>query len=456
MLTPVITKPIGGSKRLDFLRHLGDAVSGTGGVGCLDVSGRSVYLVNDGDLVSELLQRRADALEKSEFQHEVMGGTEALGPGFGNGLLTSSSRAHKRQYKLIGRVFDKRHLEHYASIMAACAEEAISTWRSGDEVGLQGPLMDIAVQSLGRSLLSTDFGAERARVTAMILGLTDAIGGANRQRKEAKANAEELKRLIAYGHDLVDRMILARVDVPPRALPDMIDVLFEARREDAAALRAGERPDYLASDRQLHDELVTMLFTGSENPKNSLLWALWLIAGEPGVKARLFEEIDAVLGDRAIVHDDVERLAYTTQVFKEALRLYPPGYAFGRRTTEDIQLGDTRIPRGSEILVSPYLLHRRPAWFPDPERFDPSRFSPENEAKLPRTAFMPFGVGARACIGGGFAMLEGPIVLATLLRRFDVSLADGAEIEARATITLRPKGDLRLRLSGRPRGHVAP
>ncbi len=232
-------------------------------------------------------------------------------------------------------------------------------------------------------------------------------------------------------------------------------MLLEARHEDAAALRAGESPAYLASDRQIHDELVTMLFTGSENPKNALLWALWLIAGEPAVKARMFAEIDAVLGDRPIAHGDVGRLAYTRQVFHEAVRLYPPGYAFGRRTTEPIQLGQTRIPAGCEILVSPYLLHCRAEVFPDPERFDPARFAPENEARIPRTAFLPFGAGARACIGGAFAMLQGPIVLATVRRRFDIALADSTPLEARATLTLRPRSELRLRLTARSASHVA-
>lgn len=446
------TKPIGGSKRLEFLRHLAHDL---GDIGCVDIAGRSVFLVNEGELVSELLLQRSDALEKSDFQREVMGDTEALGPGFGNGLLTSSSSAHKRQIKILGRIFDRRHLERYAGEIAACAEERVGEWQGGEVVDLQAPLMDIAIQSLGRSLFSTDFGADRADVTQMILSITDGIGGAHRQRKQAKENAVELRRWIAFGHDLVDRMVLARVDVPPGALADMIDVLFEARREDAAALRSGTRPEYLTTDRQIHDELVTMLFTGSENPKNALLWTLGLIAERPDVRARMAAEIDAVLGERPLTYDDVARLSYTTQVFKEALRLYPPGYAFGRHTTQDIELRGTKIPAGSEILISPYLLHRREEWFPDPERFDPSRFDPARENQLPRTAFMPFGAGARACVGGGFAMLEGPIVLATLLRRFDVASMgslDGAParpLEARATITLRPKGDLRVRLTAR-------
>lgn len=440
------TLPIGGSKRLEFLRQ---AARGLGDVGRVEIGGRPVFLVNDGDLVSELLVKNGDALEKSDFQRDVMGDTEALGPGFGNGLLTSSSRAHKRQHRIIAKVFDRKHLERYAEAITACAEETVAALPDGEATDMQAPMMDVAIQSIGRTLLSTTFGDERAQVTEAILTITGAIGGAHRERKQTKENAAELRRHIAFGHDLADRLVLARAGLPPSELPDMLDVLFEARLEDAAALRAGERRDYLASDRQIHDEIVTMLFAGSENPKNSLCWTLWLIAAEPEIKARIFAELDAVLGDRPPTYDDVARLVYTTQVYEEALRLYPPGYAFGRRATREIQLGATTIPEGAELLVSPYLMHRREQWFPDPERFDPSRFDAASTSARPRTAYLPFGLGARACLGGSFAMLQGPLVLASLLHRFDVTHAEGAWVEARATITLRPHGDLLFRLARR-------
>jgi cytochrome P450 len=152
------------------------------------------------------------------------------------------------------------------------------------------------------------------------------------------------------------------------------------------------------------------------------------------------------LGDRAPAVGDLARLSYTLQVFKEALRLYPPAYVFGRQARRSVTIGGYTISEGVEVLISPYLLHRRPDYFPDPERFDPERFAPVTEQRLPHFAFLPFGGGPRGCIGYQFAMIEGQMLLAALARRVRFELAPGQQVEPEPLATLRPRGPILMRV----------
>jgi cytochrome P450 len=231
-----------------------------------------------------------------------------------------------------------------------------------------------------------------------------------------------------------------------------VDRMIAERRSSVAAprdlltqlLRAGGGEE-LMSDRQLRDEIVTLFVAGHETTATALAWAFYLLGRAPEAYARL--EREALALGRTPEASDLERLPYAQQVFKEALRLYPPVPVFERMALEPTQIGGHPIERGQYVAVFPYALHRRPRIYPDPERFDPERFTPEAEERRSRHAFAPFGTGPRVCIGNHFALLEGPLVLATLLRQCRLEPVDDVPVEPDPiAATMRPLGAIRMRV----------
>jgi cytochrome P450 len=204
------------------------------------------------------------------------------------------------------------------------------------------------------------------------------------------------------------------------------------------------------SDEQLRDEAMTILLAGHETTANALAWTWYLLAQHPEVEARLHAEVDAVLGDRLPVRDDVDRLPFTRQVIAESMRLYPPAWAVGRQATADVEVASASGPRLIRkdwvVLMSQWVTHRDPRWWPQPEKFDPGRWLPESgaaAARRPRYAYYPFGGGPRSCIGEAFAWTEAMLVLAMLGQKWKLRLARPDErLELVPTITLRPKRGL--------------
>ena len=192
------------------------------------------------------------------------------------------------------------------------------------------------------------------------------------------------------------------------------------------------------TDRQLRDEVMTMLLAGHETTSLALSWTFFLLSQHPAVERRLADEADHVVGDRRAAFADADRLTYTRMVLDETMRLYPPAWGFSRLAIADDRIGGYKVPAGSIVFLIPYVVHRRPTWWPDPERFNPDRFAPEAAAERPRFAYFPFGGGPRHCIGYQFALLEAQLILATVTRRYRIQLAPGQQISAEPLITLRP------------------
>ena len=193
------------------------------------------------------------------------------------------------------------------------------------------------------------------------------------------------------------------------------------------------------SDRQVRDEATTLFVAGHETTANALAWVFYLLAKNPEAQARAQAEADA-FGPEGPTSFAPERLAFTTRVFKEALRLYPPVLMLGRRSLEPVEIAGQALPARTIVFVNPYGIHMSSAVWPDPDRFDPDRFLPEREASRHKCAWLPFGAGPRVCIGNHFALMEGPIVLATLLRNARFEVDPTRHIDAALFATLRPKG----------------
>ncbi|MSP59965.1 MAG: cytochrome P450 [Myxococcales bacterium] len=421
---------------------------------------RTVVVVNSPSLLHEMLVEKGKVFEKSPV---VRG---ALYPLVGEGLFTSRGELWRRQRKLMAPMFQPAQIARYALAMAECTRRGVATWQDGATVEMARETTRITMSIAGRTLFDAETFDEADAIGA---ALTTALHWADettvslalqiqieaRQRLERLgehlppswrariarmvdalepplllpgARSRELRAAIGVLDERVQRMIDER-RAAGLTRSDLLTALLKSRDEDGARM----------SDRQVRDEVLTLFVAGHETTATGLAWSLHLLARHPESMRRVRAEVDALDGRTPGV-TDLPRLTYTLQVFKEALRLYPPVYLFGRQATEEVTLGGYRLPRGTIVLVSPYGLHRRPAEWPDPERFDPDRFTPEAEAARPRTAWLPFSAGPRTCIGNHFALMEAQIALAIVIQRAE--LTSVGEVEPEPGATLRPRGGM--------------
>lgn len=360
----------------------------------------------------------------------------------GNGLLTSEGEFHHQQRKLAHPPFHRQRIGVAADAVVQCAVAACSRWRKGEWVDIYREMSRLTLSVVGRALFGTDFTGEADELQA---ALTDVL--------------QYFDFAIIPGSELLDRIPY----LPPvrrfrrgrsRLNATIHRVIADARRdgggrEDLAAhlVRAHDALGREgAHDEQIRDELMTLLIAGYETVSDSLSWTWLLLARHPEVEGRLRSELSTVLGGRSATEADLDRLVYTRMVVSESLRLYPTAYVGGYEPLEDYQLGDGWIPRGSLVLTCQYIVHRDERWFPAPERFDPERWSPGRQVERPRYAYFPFGGGPRQCIGEHFAWMEATLVLATIAQRWTLRALSPELPGIYATLTLRPRGDTRLRV----------
>jgi cytochrome P450 len=225
-----------------------------------------------------------------------------------------------------------------------------------------------------------------------------------------------------------------RAQGPVDGEDDLLSLLLHARDEEAD----GGGMD----DRQVRDEVMTVLLAGHETTAMALSWTWYLLDRHRDVAERLRAEILGALGDRDPTIEDLPRLEGATRVIEEAMRLFPPAWIIMRVAKEEDEIGGYRVAPGTLVMLSPYLTHRAPEVWPDPERFDPDRFTAERSEGRPRFAYFPFAGGPRQCIGSEFAMTEATLVLATIIRRFRLELASRRKVVPQPMITLRPRGGL--------------
>jgi cytochrome P450 len=223
----------------------------------------------------------------------------------------------------------------------------------------------------------------------------------------------------------------------PDGRGDLLDMLMSAVDEET-----GQGMD----DAALRDEVMTMFLAGHETTANGLAWTFYLLSKNPAVERKLRDELEQVLGGRAPTFEDLARLRYTTMVFQESLRLYPPAWLLPRTVREDDRLGEYSVPKGAIVLLSPYVLHRHPRYWNNPEGFDPERFENEKPGPLQRYTYFPFGAGPRQCIGSAFATLEAQLIMARVLQRYRLELVPTRKVEPEALITLRPKNGMWMRI----------
>jgi len=423
--------------RRDPLSFLARVQRAHGDVAAFRFGPRRLYLLSHPDLVRDVFVTHHRNFIKSLALQRA----RVL---LGTGLLTSEGDFHLRQRRMAQPAFHRDRVAALAATMAAYAGRAGDGWSAGREMDVVREMNRLTLAIAGDTLFGADVEGEAeevARALDAALGMFDRLTnpfgilldrlplpGTIRLRKARAA-------LDATIYGIIERRRASPVD-----RGDLLSLLLAARDDEGDG--GG------MTDEQLRDEALTLFLAGHETTANALAWSWHLLAANPDAEARLHAEVDAVVGDRLPTADDYPRLPYTRAVFAESMRLYPPAWTVGREPLEDFAAGGYRIPAGTVVMMSPWVVHRDPRWWSDPDRFDPGRWTPEAEAALPRFAYFPFGGGPRKCIGEGFAWMEGVIVLATVARRWRLRPAPGAVVTTAPSITLRPAG-MRMRAEAR-------
>jgi len=403
------------------------------------IFGRHIYQLNHPDLIEDFLLKDA----AKHHRGIVMQRAKVV---LGEGLLTSEEPFHMRQRRLAQPAFLRQRIAAYGAVIGENAATISRGWQSGTVLNVHDEMLELALRIVGKCLFDLDVQSRdevkkiSAAVDAFMGFLPLAILPFSEQIQRLPLPA--MKR-IRKGQADLDAIIYAMIRErrqSPGDRGDLLSMLLEAVDTEEATGRM--------SDRQVHDECLTIMLAGHETTANALSFALWLLAKHPDVQTRLHEEASAVLGSRAPTAADYGRLSYATQVFSETMRLYPPVWVVARACVQPYEIAGYPIRAGAILLAPQFVVHRDSRFFPDPLRFDPERFTPEKkDAKgRPRFAFFPFAAGSRQCIGEGLAWMEGVLSLATIVRDWRLSLPPGAsaEIAMNPAISLRPKHGVSL------------
>ena len=404
-------------------RRFGDVVY-------LKIGPRRGFLITNPRDVRHVLQDNARNYHKSPLYSK-------LRTTLGNGLLTSEDAFWLRQRRIAQPAFHHRRVASLANTMAIAARETASEWQSlasrGEPTDVDEEMMRLTRTVVLRALLGGDLGPFTGKIdhawtiinqhigeSFWSLGLTDWLPTSKERQFQAA-------RAVLRG--AVDHVISERRRNPSENA-DLLSMLMTARDEET-----GES----MTDEQLRVEVTTFLLAGQETTSLALTWTWYLLSQHTESQRRLEHEIAIVLDGRPPEFADLANLPYTRMVIDEAMRLYPPAWGFSRQALSDDDLGGFHLPRGWLAFVVPYVLHRLPAFWPEPEAFDPERFSPERTAARPKFVYLPFGAGPRQCIGNQFALIEAQLIVATLAQHYRLHLVPRHKVEPWALITLRPR-----------------
>ncbi len=395
------------------------------------------YLVNDPEGVRSVLVTNSRSYGKSTIQYS------ALSLVTGEGLLSADTSEWKRQRPMVQPAFHRETLTSIVAHVATAAERIIDDWNAlpeGAVVDIDAVIMNAALEVVGHALFGSDLSTDADALTTATLDALDVVIARARVPITPPAWVPTPgNRKLSSSVAALDRAVHSMLDSRGvREVPaDMLDLLITARDDEGHALTEAE----------IRDQVVTFIVAGHETVASALTWTFALLAENPEVMRTLQAEVDAVLGGKAAQFVNYQRLPYTRAVIDETLRLYPPAWLITRNSLGDDVLGGYEVPQGSLIIMSPWLLHRHPDIWPNPDSFEPQRFI---DGDIDRSAFIPFGAGPRQCIGRDFAYVEAVLLLASLVAHFDVEFPAGERCPpAVPLVTMRPAEGLHLRIRSR-------
>jgi len=402
-------------------------------------------LVVDADIAHKILVSEAKNFRKADRDVKIMGTI------LGNGLVTNNDTpSHKVHRKLVQPGFHFRRMEAYTKTMSDYTEQYIANWEGGTVRSISDDMFKLTMYIVTKTLFDTDMDSmenEADQIGETMKVVQDMINKRFLQiipMPDWVPSPGNLKLSKARKtlHQTIDQIIQSRMK-PNGEIDDngdMMSMLLLAEYEDGSKM----------SPKQVMDELITLFVAGHETTSNALSWAFYLLAKHPEIQTKLQTELDAVLKGKTAEFSNLSDLIYTEMVIKESMRLLPPVWTLNtRQANEDTIIGDYLFPQDKVIFISPFANHTNPKYFPNPEKFDPERFSAENEKSIPKHVYIPFGTGPRVCIGQAFAMMEAKLILASIVQCFEISLAKGQELNPQAQITLSNKDGMNVYIKRR-------
>ncbi|WP_405146035.1 cytochrome P450 [Sphaerisporangium sp. NBC_01403] len=399
----------------------------------LSIGPKTLYFFNHPDHAKHVLA------DNSGNYHKGVGLVQAR-RAIGDGLLTSEGDLWRKQRRMIQPVFQNKRISQQDGIIAKEAANLVERLRShtgGEPVDVVQEMTSLSLGVLGRTLLDADLGAfssighsfeavqDQAMFELVTLSKVPMWVPLPKQIRFRRAR-KELQRI-------VDHLVADRLARTGEGGDDVVSRLIGSTRQEA---------DPRVGRQRMRDELVTLLLAGHETTASTLSWTFHLIDGHPEVRERLRAEAVEVLGDRLPVYEDLHRLRYTAMVVEEVMRLYPPVWMLPREAQGDDEVGGYHVPAGSDVLISPYTLHRHPAFWDAPDKFDPDRFDPDRPTSRPRYAYIPFGAGPRFCVGNHLGMMEATFVIAMVARDLRLTKVPGHNVVAEPMLSLRVRGGL--------------
>jgi cytochrome P450 len=391
--------------------------------------------------IKQVLLDNAKAYGKSE-------GYKAVQRMLGNGLLNSEGDFWLRQRKLIQPAFHLSKIAGMTNLMADTCGNILKQWEQkpqGAVIDLSAELMRITLEIVTNALFSTDVSQNVEMVHKHMGVLLEyayyRIVSPIKLPEYVPTPGELHFRKARSEFDALIYGIIAKRKQQPGNYNDLLDMLLASIDEDTNTGMTEE---------QLRDEIITLFMAGHETSANALAWCFYLLSQSPEVTTRMRNEIERVTGGQTVRFEHLSELKFVNQVIQETLRLYPPAWVIGRRSLHGDTIAGYRIPANRTIVVSPYATHRHPDLWDDPDHFNPDRFTSEEVKKLIQPGkfqYIPFGGGARMCIGYNFALLEMQLVLAMILPHYSIELPQGAKVQTEPLITLRPKNGLKMSIS---------
>jgi len=419
----------GGANPLDFFTKLARTY---GDVTSSRMAGEQLFLINEPKLIRDVLVTHNRNFTKSR-------GLERSKRLLGQGLLTSEGAFHLRQRRLMQPAFHRDRVAGYGDLMVGYADRMRRSWSDGATLDIAREMNRLTLSIVGRTLFDVDVEQQAAAVGEALTAVMESFWMTMLPFGEVleRLPVPKLRRArMARGRldAIIYRMIADRRSSGGYR-GDLLSMLLAAQDEDDGAGM---------TDGQVRDEAMTIFLAGHETTANALTWTWFLLSGAPDVEARLHAEVSNALQGRLPATADLPSLPFVERVVTESMRLYPPAWIIGRRAIDEYRLNEYVVPPRSILVMSPYIIQRDPRFYPDPDRFDPDRWTPEFRAGLPKFAYFPFGGGPRQCIGESFAWMELILLVATIAQQCRLRLVPGHPVVPQPLITLRAKHGMRM------------
>ncbi len=418
----------------DPLRFMTRCAHEFGDIVPLEIEGKLYCLLTNPEHITNVLKDRLLFIKAEDLQmlHGLLG----------SGLLTSEGDFWLRQRRLAQPLFHQQRINGYGSVMTEYTQRMLQTWREGEVHDVHEAMMRLTLNIVMKTLFDQDVTDGEASCIAH--ALEEAMNWAEHQETDETASAtkgtasSDVDRRYHEAIVLLEETVYAMINhrrFSGTEGNDLLGMLMQVEDADDASRM---------TDKQLRDEVTTLILAGHETTANTLSWTWMLLATHPEVREKLSAELKTVLDGRVPTVADLPQLPYTHWVIKEAMRLYPPVTDLSREATQDCEIGGYFIPKGTTLTASQWVMHRHPRYFSEPEVFNPERWANDLEKQLPRGVYFPFGDGPRICIGKSFAVMEAVLILAMIAQEFQLDLVPDQTIELQPSITLRPKHGIQV------------